>query len=62
LAAQPEQNEMVARKDGVNDLGYDRIVVAVHPGEERLASLHFLQQILAKFLSENSWRESFFGP
>ena len=37
LAAQAEQDEVVAREDGVDDLRDDRVVVADDAGEERLA-------------------------
>ena len=37
LAAQPEKNEVVARQDGVDDLGTDGVVVADDAGKQRLA-------------------------
>src|ERR1700675_1907680 len=62
LAAQAEKNEMMARKDGVDDLGYYRVVVPVQAGKERLALFHLAHQILAQLLSHTSLRDSLFGP
>src|SRR4029077_7265746 len=50
LAAQPEQNEVVARENGIDDLRDHRIVVPVHAREERLALFHLAEKIFAKLL------------
>ena len=50
LAAQAQQNKIVARKQGIHDLGNDRVFVAVHSGEERLVALNRPQQVAADFV------------
>ena len=50
LAAQPEQNEIVAREDGVDELRHDRLVVADDAGEQVLAVLQLAHKIVANFL------------
>jgi hypothetical protein len=47
LAAQPEQDEVVAREDRVDDLRDDRLVVADDAGEERLPGAQPRDQVLA---------------
>ena len=51
LPAQPEQNEMVARENRVDDLRNHRVVVSVHAGKQRLALFHFCSRF-----SRNSCR------
>ena len=43
----PEQDEIVARENGVGDLRQNGFFVAVHAGEERLARFEFAQQVRA---------------
>ena len=47
LAAQSQQNEIVARKNGVDDLRHDRVVVADDAGENRAALTEFHDQVVA---------------
>ena len=54
LAAQPEQDEVVPRKDGVDELRDDRLVVADDAGEQRLARLQLADQIVADLLLDRS--------
>src|ERR1700676_136754 len=49
LAAQAQQNKIVARKQRVDDLRNDGVFVAVDAGEKRLVVLDGAQQILANF-------------
>ena len=62
LAAQAQQNEMMARQNGVDDLRKDGIVVAVHAGKELVALFQFVQEIFAQFLAHATLRDFLFGP
>src|ERR1700733_5966854 len=62
LPTQTQQNEMMAREYGVDDLGDDGIVVAVETGEKRFAFFHFLEQVFAKLLAYRAMRDFFFRP
>src|SRR5713101_4946956 len=50
LTPQAEQNEVVARQDGVDELRNHRLVVADDAGEERLARSQPADQVVADFL------------
>ena len=50
LAAQAEQDEVVARQDRVDELRDDRLVVADDAGEQRLAGLQLADEVVADFL------------
>ena len=50
LAAQAEQDEVVARQDRVDELRNDGLVVADDAGEERLARLELPHEVVANFL------------
>ena len=50
LAAQAEQDEVVARQDRVDELRDDRFVVADDAGEQRLAGLQLPHEVVADFL------------
>ena len=54
LAAQAQQNEVVARKDGVHHLRHDRVFVSENAGKQLLPALDFADQIIAEFV--------FYGP
>ena len=62
LAAKTEQDEMMLRKDGVDDLRNHGVVVAVYAGEERVALLHLAEQILTHFLPDRALRVFLFRP
>jgi hypothetical protein len=50
LAAQAEQNEIVAREDGIDHLRHHGVFVAEHGGKERIAALNLADQVLAEFV------------
>ena len=50
LAAQSQQNEIMARKNGVDDLRHDRVVVSDDAGENRAALPEFRDQVVAHFV------------
>jgi hypothetical protein len=50
LPAQSKQDEVVLRKEGVDELRHDGIVVAHNAGKERLARAKLDNQVLAHFL------------
>ena len=56
LAAQAEQDEIVARQNGVGDLRQDRFFVAVNAGEERFARFELAQQIRAHLILHRTAR------
>ena len=62
LPAQAEQNEMMPREHGIGDLGYHRVVVAVHAGKNGFALLELLQKIFAKLLPDGSRGNLLFRP
>ena len=51
LSAQPQQNEIVARQQRIDDLRNDRVFVAVHTREKRLAAFDGAQQDCARISS-----------
>ena len=63
LAAQSEQNEIVARKNGVDDLRHDRVVVAddarKHRGVAVLAQAR--SQVFAQFILDPARAQTLFG-
>jgi hypothetical protein len=50
LAAQAEQDEVVLRQERVDELRYDRIVVANDAGKQRLTGTQLDDQVVAHFL------------
>ena len=54
LAAQSEQDEIVPRQDGVDELRDDGVVVADDAGEERLARLQLPNEVVANLLLDRS--------
>ena len=50
LAAQPEEDEIVARQDGVDELWDHRVVVAYDAGEQAFAGAELPYQVVADFL------------
>ena len=50
LAAQSQQNEIMARKNGVDDLGHDRVVISDNAGENGAALPEFRDQVVAHFV------------
>ena len=54
LAAQAEQDEIVARQHGVDDLRDDRVVVADDAGEERLSGAEAGDQVLAHLVAHRA--------
>ena len=58
----PEQNKMMARENGVDDLRQDGIVVAVHAGKKLIALFQFAQEVFAQFLAHAALRDFLFRP
>src|SRR5262249_20820226 len=58
LAAQAEQDEVVARQDRVDDLGDDRVVVADDAGKERAARAQLADQVVADFSLDGPARDA----
>ena len=58
LAAQPEQDEVVARQDRVDELRDDRLVVADDARKERLARLQLADQVVADLLLDRCGESS----
>jgi hypothetical protein len=54
LAAQAEQDQVVAREDGVRDLRHDRLVVAEYAGEQTLARAQFCDEVRAQFVFDGA--------
>src|SRR5712664_4189544 len=50
LAAEAEQNEIVAGEQGIDDLRDDGVLVAMHAGEKRLAFFNGTEQIAAELI------------
>ncbi len=50
LAAQSQQNEIMTRKNGVHDLGHDRVVISDNAGENGAALTEFRDQVVAHFV------------
>ena len=50
LTAKTEQNEVVPRQDGIDQLRHDRLVVADDPREQGLAGSQFANEIVPDFL------------
>ncbi len=63
LAAQTEQNEIVARENGVHDLGHHGVVIADDAGEN--ARVVVLTQaddeVIAEFVFHAACAQTFFG-
>ena len=58
LPAQAEQDEVVPREQGVDDLRHHRLVVADDAGEERLLRPQARDQVFADFVSDGSTRHA----
>ena len=56
LASQTEENEIVARENGVGDLRQYSFFVTVNPREERLSGFQLLQEIRAEFFLDGAAR------
>ncbi len=54
LAAQAQQDEIVPRQYGVDDLRDDRVVVAVHAGEQLLAGFDGAKQVLPHLIFDSA--------
>ena len=54
LAAQAEQDKIMAREQGVDDLRDDRVFVSMDTGEERIALLDGAQQIAAELVLDGA--------
>ncbi len=50
LSAQSQKYEIVARKQRIDDLRYNRVFVAMHAGEKRFVALDTAQQIAANLI------------
>ena len=61
LAAQAEQDEVLPRENGVDDLRNDGVFVADDAGEERLSSLQARDQVLAHFVFHAARFQACFG-
>ena len=61
LAAQAQQNEIVAGEYRVHDLGDDRIVIADDARKYRTLSLQASYQIFAQFVLDSTIPETLFG-
>ena len=63
LPTQPQQNKIVPRKNGVDDLRYDRVIVAHNAGKNGrvavLAQTH--REVLAQFVLDVPHAQTFFG-
>ncbi len=57
LSAQAEQDEIVARQDGVDDLRHDRVVEADDAGKERRARTQALDQVAANLVLDAAPRD-----
>src|SRR6516162_7435510 len=60
LTAQSEQNEVVARKDGVHYLGHNRVFVNDNPRKYRLARAQPEDQVVAQFVFDAARKHAFF--
>jgi hypothetical protein len=54
LAAKAEQDEVMARQHGVDQLRHDRVVVADDAGKERLFPAQPLREVLANFVADRT--------
>ncbi len=61
LPAQPQQNEIVARQNGVDHLRHDGVFVSQDAGKQRLPALHFADQIVSEFVFDGAVAEFGFG-
>ena len=63
LTAQPQQNEIVARKNGVDDLRHDRVVVADDAGKHRSVAVCAQpgRQVVAQFILDAARAQTLFG-
>src|SRR5205814_6271159 len=58
LAAEPEKDEIVARQDGVDELGDDGFVEPDDAGEQWFACLELPDEIIANFLLDRARRRA----
>jgi hypothetical protein len=61
LPAQAEKDEMVARENGVDHLGYDGIVESQNAWEQRFSTLDAANQIVSEFVLDGPIGEARFG-
>src|SRR5277367_2507594 len=47
LATQPEQNKIMAREEGIDDLRHNGVFITVDTGKERLVFLHGAEEVAA---------------
>ena len=57
LPAQAEQNEIVAREDGVDHLRHHGVLVPEDGGKQRVAALDFADQVLAELVLDAAARQ-----
>ncbi len=62
LPAQSQQDEVVPRKQRIDDLRDHRFFVAVNAGEQRIALFQARQKIFAQFLLHAALRDLFLRP
>lgn len=61
LSPKPEEDHVVSRQDGVDDLGYDGFLVSHDSGKERLPRLYHPDQVLSHLILDRSTRISILG-
>jgi hypothetical protein len=62
LAAGAEEDEVVLGKDGVDELGQHRLLVAEHAGKERRAALERGDEVVAQFLAHGTTAQRRLAP
>ena len=61
LAAQTEQDKVMARQDRVHQLGDNRIVIAHNAGKDGAISLQAVDQVLAQFIFDSTIPQTLLG-
>ncbi len=54
MATKAEENEIVAREQGIDDLRDDGVFIAVHAGKKRLALFDGAEQIAAELILDGA--------
>ncbi|MCL6481594.1 MAG: hypothetical protein K6U02_07700 [Firmicutes bacterium] len=62
LPAQAEQDEVVSRQNGIDDLRHDGVFIAMDAGEKGFARLDLRQQVFAHLLLDAAVCQTGFGP
>ena len=61
LAAQSQQNEIMPRQNGIDDLRHDRVVVADDAGKDRAVAAQPRDQVVAHLVLHAAIAQAFFG-